>query len=68
GDSSVNLDLRFWIKDPANGLANVRSDVYLAVWDALHAHGVEIPFPQRDLYVKEWPALRSEDRGAAPET
>ena len=55
GDSSVNFDLRFWIKDPENGQANVRSDVYLALWDALHEAGVEIPFPQRDIYIKEMP-------------
>jgi small-conductance mechanosensitive channel len=57
GDNSVNFDLRFWIKDPENGQANVRSDVYLAVWDALHEAGVEIPFPQRDIYIKEMPTL-----------
>lgn len=55
GDNSVNFDLRFWITDPQNGLANVRSDVYLAVWEALHEAGIEIPFPQRDIYIKEMP-------------
>jgi len=55
GDSSVNFDLRFWISDPHNGLSNVRSDVYLALWEALHEHGVEIPFPQMDLHVKSMP-------------
>jgi small-conductance mechanosensitive channel len=55
GDSSVNFDLRFWITDPQNGLANVRSDVYLAIWEALHEAGIEIPFPQRDIYIKEMP-------------
>jgi small-conductance mechanosensitive channel len=55
GDSSVNFDLRFWITDPQNGLANVRSEVYLAVWDALHEAEIEIPFPQRDIYIKEMP-------------
>ncbi len=55
GDSSVNFDLRFWIRDPENGQSNVRSDVYLAVWEALHEAGVEIPFPQRDIYIKEMP-------------
>ena len=59
GDSAVNLDLRFWITDPENGQANVRSDVYLALWDALHQEGVEIPFPQLDVHVKAMP-------GAAP--
>ncbi|XBQ15667.1 MAG: mechanosensitive ion channel domain-containing protein [Oceanicaulis sp.] len=58
GDSSVNFDLRFWITDPQNGLANVTSDVYLAVWEALHENGVEIPFPQRDVYIKQAPEIR----------
>jgi len=55
GDSSVDLELRFWIKDPVNGRANVVSDVLLGVWDRFHEHGIEIPFPQRDLHVKSFP-------------
>ena len=55
GDSSVNFDLRFWITDPQNGLSNVRSDVFLAVWESFHEHGIEFPFPQVDLHVKELP-------------
>jgi len=55
GASSVNFDLRFWINDPANGVTNVKSAVLLAVWDALHDHKIEIPFPQLDLYVKSLP-------------
>jgi small-conductance mechanosensitive channel len=55
GDSSVNFDLRFWISDPQNGQANVRSDVYLALWERLHEEGIEIPFPQMDLHVKALP-------------
>ena len=56
GDSSVNFDLRFWITDPQNGLANVKSEVLMNIWDALAEHNIEIPFPQRDLHVKSWPA------------
>src|SRR5882724_105049 len=52
GDSSVELDLRIWIQDPKNGVRNVKSDVLLLVWDKFHAHGIEIPFPQRDLHLK----------------
>jgi small-conductance mechanosensitive channel len=55
GDSSVNFDLRFWITDPQNGMANVRSQVLMGLWDRLKANGIEIPFPQRDLHVKSWP-------------
>jgi small-conductance mechanosensitive channel len=51
GDSSVDLFVGFWIEDPENGTANVRSDVLLAIWDAFKADGVEIPFPQREVRV-----------------
>lgn len=52
GDSSVNLQLRFWIRDAHNGVANVKSAVLLAVWDRFAEAGIEIPFPQVDLHVK----------------
>jgi small-conductance mechanosensitive channel len=49
GDSSLNFILRFWIRDPMDGLTNVRGQVLLALWDILKREGIEIPFPQRDL-------------------
>ena len=52
GDSSVNLSLRMWINDPANGVANVRGAVLLGIWDKFHAQGIEIPYPQRDLHIR----------------
>lgn len=45
GDSSINFVLRFWISDPAAGVVNVKSDVLLALLDALKANGIEIPYP-----------------------
>ena len=52
GDSSVDLEIRIWIDDPAEGRSNVVSEVLLRVWDLFHEHGIEIPFPQRDLHLK----------------
>jgi small-conductance mechanosensitive channel len=49
GDSAVGLVLRFWIDDPTNGVVNVKGAVYLALWDALKAHGITLPFPQREV-------------------
>jgi small-conductance mechanosensitive channel len=51
-DSSVNLEVRFWINDPANGRANVIGPLLLSVWDRFHEHGIEIPYPQRDLHLR----------------
>jgi len=52
GDSTVNLQLRVWINDPKNGIANVKDEVLMAVWDSFHANGIDIAFPQRDLHIK----------------
>ena len=61
GDSSLDFVCRFWIVDPVGGLLNVRSAVNFAIWDALKEHGIEIPFPQRDLHVKGAVPVRIED-------
>jgi small-conductance mechanosensitive channel len=52
GDSSIDLELRFWIGDPQNGISNVRSEVYLRMWDKFRENGVVIPFPQRDVHIR----------------
>jgi small-conductance mechanosensitive channel len=52
GDSSVDLEIRIWIQDPQNGISNVKSQVLLGVWDRFHEHGIEIPFPQRDIHLR----------------
>ena len=53
GNSSLDFMLRFWIKDPIDGLTTVRGPVLMALWDALKREGIEIPFPQRDVHMKE---------------
>ena len=53
GESSLDLTLRFWIRDPNDGIGTVRSAVMFALWDAFKRDGIEFPFPQRDVNVKE---------------
>ena len=55
GDSSVNIQARFWVDDPANGVANITSDFLLNVWKLFKQNGIEIPFPQADIHIKEFP-------------
>jgi small-conductance mechanosensitive channel len=52
GDSSLNFLLRFWIRDPQNGLTNIRGKVLLAVWDKFKEHGINIPFPHREIIMR----------------
>ena len=51
GENSIDLELRFWIDDPSNGVGNIRSEVLLGIWDRFKENGVNIPFPQRDVRI-----------------
>ncbi|NCO04400.1 MAG: mechanosensitive ion channel [Alphaproteobacteria bacterium] len=51
GDSSLNFVLRYWIKDAEKGITNTKGDVMLALWDAFKEHGIEIPYPHREVFV-----------------
>ncbi len=71
GDNSVDLQLRFWIRDPQNGVANITSQVMLSIWDTLKAHGIEIPYPQRDIHLDTETPLRVvhvPEHGSSPVT
>ena len=52
GDNSVDLELRAWISDPEHGISNVKGALLLEIWDRFHEHGIEIPYPQRDLHIR----------------
>lgn len=52
GDNSVDFEVRFWIHDPEDGIANVRSEVYKRIWELFQEHNIEIPYPQRDLHIR----------------
>lgn len=54
GDSSLNFELRAFIVNIDSHL-NVVSDLNFAIDRKFREHGIEIPFPKRDLYIKEMP-------------
>lgn len=51
GASSLDFELRVWVADFADG-ASARSDLAVALGQALTAAGIEVPFPQTDLHVR----------------
>ena len=47
----MRVEVRFWIRDPMNGVNNVRSDVNREIWRLFKKHGITIPVQQHDVRV-----------------
>ncbi len=52
GSSSVDFIIHCWITDPEAGIGNVKSEVLKNLWDLFQSEGIEIPFPQRDINLR----------------
>jgi potassium efflux system protein len=52
GDSSLDFELRGYLYD-VNNILTARSDLLFAIYAALNEAGIEIPFPQRDLHLRD---------------
>ena len=59
GDSGIELELRFWISDPQEGVNNVRSDVNRTIWRLFKENRITIPIAQREILMR--PALSDPD-------
>ena len=55
GESSLDFELLCWIEKPADR-GRVVHELNCAVYHGFAEAGISIPFPQRDLYIKEMPA------------
>ncbi len=51
GDSGIDILVEFWMEGIDDGENRVGADLLLMIWTALQAHGIEIPFPQREVRV-----------------
>lgn len=52
GDYAVQFTIQAWIQDPEEGVGNVQSAVLKQVWALFKEHGIELPYPQRDLHLR----------------
>ena len=59
GQSGVEHEILVWISDPESGVGSVRSDVLNRVWWLFKEHGIEIPYPQRELHIRSHPATEN---------
>jgi small-conductance mechanosensitive channel len=66
GDSTINFELRAWT-DQFKNWQQIRSELAVAVYDAVYAAGMSFSFPQRDVHiiqeakVKEAKRLKGEE-------
>jgi small-conductance mechanosensitive channel len=58
GARSVEFEIRFWITDPEEGVSGVRSEVLKRVWHRFKDHGIELPYPQLDLNLRDNPQFQ----------
>ncbi|WP_193164674.1 mechanosensitive ion channel family protein [Microbulbifer hainanensis] len=49
GDNGVNMFVEFWMLGIDDGRNRVGGDLLLIIFETLQKHGIEIPFPQRDV-------------------
>ena len=50
GDNSVNMKFLCWVDVTKQAL--VESQILSCIYDTLNEHNIEIPFPQRDIHIK----------------
>ena len=55
GDSSLDFELLCWVADPVQS-GKVTHELLMQVYRRFNEEGIEIPFPKRDVYVRELPS------------
>lgn len=51
GDSSITLELGYWVLDPENGFLSLKSDLLMRIWRLFKEHDIQMPFPQREVRI-----------------
>jgi len=59
GQDAIDFEAQLWIRDPEEGIGNVRSDYLKTLWRLFRDNGVQVPFPQRDINLRDTPELRA---------
>lgn len=54
-ENAVELQLRIWIRDAPNGVQNVKGEVLLEIWRLFREHGIALPRPKRDVFIRALP-------------
>jgi small-conductance mechanosensitive channel len=61
GESSLDFEALFWTKDMLE-IENIRSDIRFEIERLFRENNIVIPYPQRDVWVKEMPPIPPFDK------
>jgi len=53
GADGLEFTVGYWLADPENGLLNLRSQINMAILASLRQHGIDIPYPQRVVHLRQ---------------
>ena len=53
GDSGINLKLGFWVKDPVNGTAGLRTAISKAIYQRFVEEGIEVPYNRLEINLRD---------------
>ena len=51
GENGIELELTTWIRDADQGQSSLRSGILLETWRVFREHGIDVPYPKRDLRI-----------------
>ncbi len=51
GDSGIDILVEFWIEGIDDGKNRVGADLLHSIWRSIQEHGMQIPFPQREVRI-----------------
>ncbi|APD13624.1 mechanosensitive ion channel family protein [Pandoraea pulmonicola] len=55
GADGMDLEMGFWVQDPALGSGAIRSEINMRIWRTFREHGIEIPYAQREIRIlNDW--------------
>ena len=55
GDSALEFELRVWTESMSDRPRAFQSDMNFLIWKYFKEREIEVPYPQRDIYIKELP-------------
>ena len=62
GDSSLEFELLCWARRPQDR-GRLVHELNTGIYEAFNAAGIEIPFPQQDVYVRRRPEAQGKPDG-----